>query len=93
MSQEISIIKSEDANKVVNQMLHLEQRLDEIANRSFKKLYTDTEFIDLLHICKKTAQNYRDKGLIGFVKVGNRIFYRDQDIDEFIESHYNPKFK
>ncbi|MEM7040284.1 MAG: DNA-binding protein [Bacteroidota bacterium] len=31
-------------------------------------------------------QSYRDKGLIGFSQVGKKVFFSQNDIDEFLQS-------
>ena len=47
----------------------------------------------LLKISKRTAQHYRDAGMISFAQVGNKIYYKVADIDELLNKHYNKAFK
>ena len=43
---------------------------------------------ELLHISKRTLQHYRDSGKIPFSQVGAKIYYKANDIDDFLQSHY-----
>lgn len=39
-----------------------------------------------LGISKRCLQNYRDNGLIPYLNVGGKFFYREVDIQEILES-------
>jgi hypothetical protein len=51
------------------------------------ELLTNEQLISLLGISKRTAQNYRDKGLIAFSQVGKKIFYKRENVDSFITAN------
>ena len=93
MTSDITVIKSSDITKLIKRIDQLEKHLSTIANGSLKKLYSEKDFVSLLQISKKTAQNYRDRGLVTFIKVGSRIYYRDEDIEDLFQSHLYQKFK
>lgn len=66
---------------------HLEriyQRLQSIENRLCKgdtdDFLTTEEAMIALKVCKKTLQNWRDKGDIDFIKVGRKIYYNIKSI-------------
>jgi len=42
----------------------------------------------LLGISKRTLQNYRDRNIIPFSQAGRKIYYKAEDIDEYLERHY-----
>ena len=59
-----------------------------------KEVWLDNqEFIQLLKISKRTAQHYRDTGMISFSQVGSKIYYRMNDVEELLKKHYNKAFK
>ena len=59
-----------------------------------KEIWLDNqEFIQLLKISKRTAQHYRDTGMISFSQVGSKIYYRMNDVEELLKKHYNKAFK
>ncbi len=40
-----------------------------------------------LKISTRTLQNYRNKGMLPFSQIGAKIYFRLDDLNEFIESH------
>ncbi len=49
-------------------------------------------FIKLMGISSRTAQTWRDQGIIGFSKRGKKIYYRMSDIDQFLKDHHREPF-
>ena len=43
-------------------------------------------FCEYLGISKRTAQNYRDTGVIPFSQIGSKIYYRWSDVVTMIET-------
>lgn len=41
-----------------------------------------------LCISKRTLQDYRDTGLLGYVQLPGKIIYRESDIMELLDRHY-----
>ncbi len=50
------------------------------------------EFIKVMHISKRTAQNWRDEGIITFSQVGSKIYYNVGDIDEMMKRYLKKSF-
>lgn len=73
----------------------LETKIDHLAKefriRQIKDpgyiLLDNADFIQLFKISAKTAQNWREEGLIGFAQVKGKIYYSLQDIQSFINRH------
>ncbi|WP_448219888.1 helix-turn-helix domain-containing protein [Empedobacter brevis] len=42
----------------------------------------------MLHISKRTLQQYRDDGLIPFIKLERKILFRESDIVKVLEDNY-----
>lgn len=53
---------------------------------------TIEETMAQLKVSKRTLQNYRDNGRIGFSKIEGKIYFKAIDIDEFLERHYHKPF-
>lgn len=53
--------------------------------------FDNSEFMQLMNISKRTAQQWRDNKIIGFSQVGNKIYYKLKDILKLLEENYNPK--
>ncbi|MFN3020564.1 helix-turn-helix domain-containing protein [Chryseobacterium sp. TY3] len=43
---------------------------------------------EMLHISKRTLQQYRDDGLISFIKLERKILFREIDIIKVLEDNY-----
>ncbi len=47
------------------------------------------EVCKLLHISKRTLQQYRDDNILPYVQIGGKIIFRQSDILELLERNYN----
>jgi len=54
-------------------------------------LLDNADFIQLFKISAKTAQNWREEGLIDYAQVKGKIYYRLIDIKQFINRHRKNK--
>ncbi len=82
------------------QYQELLQRMDEIMSVLIKKqkdpkdLFLDNqEFLQLMNISKRTAQHWRDEGIISFSQVGYKIYYRMSDVQKLLDSNYKPSIQ
>lgn len=53
--------------------------------------YDNQQFMKLMNISKRTAQEWRNKEIIQFSQVGNKIYYSLADIKTLLKENYNPK--
>lgn len=53
--------------------------------------FDNQEFMKLMNISKRTAQEWRNKKVIEFSQVGNKIYYRLSDIKKLLNDNYNTK--
>lgn len=49
---------------------------------------TNRDLSKMLHISTRSLHEYRDKGLLPYIKIEGRILYRDSDIRKLLEKHY-----
>lgn len=55
------------------------------------KRWLDSEDVcKILGITKRTLQTYRDKGMLPFSRIRNKLFYRPEDIESLLQSSYHP---
>jgi predicted site-specific integrase-resolvase len=59
---------------------------------SEKDFVSNEEFMQMMSISKRTAQNWRDEGVIAFSQVGSKIYYRLADINELLQETRKGKF-
>ena len=48
-------------------------------------------FIHLMNISAKTAQLWREKGIIEYSQIGNKIYYRVSDIKKLLDKNHKSK--
>ncbi|MCB0515387.1 MAG: helix-turn-helix domain-containing protein [Bacteroidetes bacterium] len=90
---QVITIQSEAFQELVKKMDEIQNRLT-AKDKEPKEVWLDNqEFIQLMKISKRTAQHYRDTGLISFSQVGSKIYYRMSDVEELLKKHYNKAFK
>ena len=88
----------EDCKKCREPLERIQERLDKMLlklelkqHSSPEKVFFDNqEFIQLMNISKRTAQAWRDTGMIAFSQVGSKIYYRLPDIMQMLEKFHKP---
>ncbi len=55
--------------------------------------FSNEEFMDLMCISVRTAQLWRDQGLIGFSKLSGKIYYKMSDIQKLLDDSYHKSLK
>lgn len=63
----------------------LEERKPELNGEKF---LTNTDISKLLHISQRTLQEYRDNGIISYIKISGKILYKESDILKLLEDNY-----
>ena len=90
---EVVTFQSEVYKDIATKIEAINQRLAEREKKPSETWLDNQEFMQLLKISKRTAQHYRDSGLISFSQVGNKIYYKLSDVEELLKNHYNKAFK
>ncbi len=71
----------------IERLQELEEKLKKI--QSVKDVFLDNqEFLQVMNISKRTAQTWRDSGIIAYSQVGAKIYYRVSDIEELLNKNY-----
>ena len=58
-----------------------------------KKWLDNRDVCEALRISKRTLQVYREKGLLPYTRIKNKIFYRPEDVQKLLESSDHPQRK
>jgi len=53
--------------------------------------FDNQEFIQLMNLSKRTSQEWRNNGFIGYSQLGNKIYFRLSDVLQLLHDNYNPK--
>lgn len=79
--------------------LQIQEDLKELKALLLKKqllseddLFCDNEeFIRIMKISRRTSQFWRDSGIIDFIQINNKIYFRLKDIKQLLDDNYKSK--
>ena len=85
---------NEPQHPFLERMISIERKLDLLLRIVQEKdisvskspIIDNAEFIQLFRISGKTAQNWRDEGLIRYSQVKGKIYYRIEDVENLLNS-------
>ncbi len=67
------------------------KRLQDLQRTDPTQVFFDNQdFIQIMNISKRTAQEWRNDHLIGYSQIGGKVYYRLSDIIELLNRFYKP---
>ena len=79
----------EKINQILISIKQLSKSLDEIKN-SKPKIYTNEDIREILKVEDKLIRAYREEGSLPYHRSGNKYWYTNDDIAQFLaNTHYN----
>ena len=82
------VVRADDLTGLCVEVKNLRNELSTIQATPTKRIYTNSEVKELLGIQDKLLKKYRDNGLLAYSQVGDKYWYTQSDIDQFLESNY-----
>lgn len=85
-----------EAEEVIEQqqmIMQLRNRIEEIL-KNYRPVMNGEIYLSgedvcrLLHISKRTLQQYRDDNILPFIQIGGKIIYKESDILNVLEQNY-----
>jgi len=87
-------IESDAFNKIIDSIKKIEEHILKPQTKPLSEIWLDIpETLKMLHVSKRTLQNYRDTGVLSFSKKGGKIYFRESDLQAHLLKHYNKAFK
>lgn len=74
--------------ELIKKLEGLINRLYQNENKTNSFFLDNSQFIKLMGISQKTAQTWRDTGVVSFSQIGNKIYYRISDIQQLLNDNY-----
>ncbi len=90
---EVVTLQSEAFQEIMKRMDEMSTALTQKQKNPQDVFLDNQEFIQLMNISKRTAQAWRDDGIISFSQVGSKIYYRMSDIQKLLDSNSRNAFK
>lgn len=85
------IAVSEDELETVKDMLkNVSNTLTEMKESGVygNRIYTNKQLMECLGIGDKLIKKYRDDGILSFHKIGDKFWYTEEDVQEFLAQGY-----
>jgi len=57
-----------------------------------EKFLTNDDMEKILNMSKRVLQNYRDSGMLPYIKISGKILYKESDVLRVLEDNYYPTF-
>ncbi|HAD97740.1 MAG TPA: hypothetical protein DCG19_10065 [Cryomorphaceae bacterium] len=78
-----------------NRILHQIAEIKEVVSQKIKNeqiVYDNSDVIRLLKVSSRTLSYWRETGVIRYSKIGAKIYYRKQDIEDMLERGMSSEF-
>lgn len=87
-------IEHEAFQQIADRLEALEKGLHLRAEEHFHNTWMDGQKVmKMLDIGRRTLQNYRNQGKLGFSQIGKKIYYRTSEVLGFLDRHYHEGFQ
>lgn len=94
---EIICIDKRIFDELIVRLSEIEKKMTRLCSPAgdagLKKWMDNRDVCEVLRISKRTLQVYREKGLLPYTRIKNKIFYRPEDVQKLFESSDHPQRK
>jgi Helix-turn-helix domain len=87
------IITQQNYDELISRLDRIQQEVINKQKSPVDTFIDNQEFIQIMNVSKRTAQSWRDEGIISFSQIGSKIYYRMSDVQSLLDKHYKPAFK
>ena len=91
---EIDIItkENEEIQKAFKQIIEMKKQI-KLIQQNTRPLFEGERYLAELSvkisISRSTLQTWRNSGVIGYVKIGGKVLYKESDIENLLKENYN----
>lgn len=79
--------------KIQKQLTELTKTLKLSSKIESLQIIDNAQFIQLMGISQKTAQTWRDSGIVSYTQINNKIYYLLADIKNLLDENYQKACK
>ena len=87
------ILTSDQYSDLVSRLEAIQSELSKKQANREDVFLDNQQFLQLMNISKRTAQTWRDEGIISFSQVGSKIYYRMSDVQKLLDRNLRKAFK
>lgn len=74
--------------ELIKKLDNLMKKLNQEEEKTNSLFLDNSQFIRLMNISKRTAQQWRDNNVISYSQIGNKIFYQISDIQQLLQDNF-----
>lgn len=82
------ILPTDQFQELVSQISEIKLLLQSAKAKADDELLDNEQFISVMGISRRTAQNWRNTGKISFSQINGKIYYRWRDVHTFLDANY-----
>ena len=82
------VLTKTDIEFLVESLSNLEALIENLSLPSNNPWLSEPQAMDYLQVSKSTIQRYRKQNLLHFSQYSNKIMYKVDDLNAFLESNY-----
>ena len=86
------LIDSSLLDELTSNIRELKKQVKELSSTKPKTIYNNDSIKLLLGIQDKLLRKYRDEGMLGYYRVGDKYWYSQDDVDKFLAKYHRPAF-
>jgi len=88
MIMEIIAIESKAFQEIIDEIKSIKAEIEKTRSENIKDTILSSEQVQsILGISQKTWQTYRDRRMIPFSQIGNKIYIKSKDLETFLSNH------
>jgi len=98
LRNELITLRTEGLVNAMQSMKDIEALFDKVTSNyrpllNGERYLSDVEVSHRLKLSRRTLLEYRDSGIVPFIKLGGKVLYRERDLEEPLERCYHPAYK
>ncbi len=90
---DVVLLSSQQYQDLLKRLDKIQQEVSNKQKSPEDTFIDNLEFLKVMNISKRTAQTWRDEGIISFSQIGSKIYYRMSDVQFLLDKHYKLAFK
>ena len=85
---ELKLISQQEYDDIQQQLAEIKEM---VKSDRRPEILDNADLIQMLKVSTRTLANWREDGTIKYSKIGSKIYYRQEDVDELLKKHQQPK--
>jgi DNA-binding transcriptional MerR regulator len=78
-------LSEDNYQELKKQLAEINSKLQQL--QPSDSVWDNSDVIQKLKVSERTLATWREKGMIRYSKIGNKIYYREEDIIQFLENN------